>query len=88
MRSYREIATMIPAERLKLTDLPVALMLSAAGILFLALRKQQAEARHLRVQRGEMTEAEAKKKDRLHHWCAWGMTLIGLLLVLVWATGH
>jgi hypothetical protein len=61
-------------------DLPMAFMSFVGGVVFLSLKKQQARARLERVKKGEMTEAEAKKRNR--DWSLSGYTMIVLGLGL------
>lgn len=61
-------------------DVPMALMFFVSGVVMLALKKQQAAARLERVKKGEMTESEAKKRNR--DWSLIGYTMIVLGLGL------
>ena len=76
------------AEKLQMLDLPMALLMTVNGAAFVLLRKQQARAREARVQKGEMTAEEAKKKDRIFGWGGWFVLTAGLVLVGVWAAGY
>ena len=69
-------------------DLPVALLTLALGIVCVALRKQQATARQKRVQKGELSVEEARKKGTLFNWSGYGLVVIALFLLIMWATGH
>ncbi|HWZ95148.1 MAG TPA: hypothetical protein VNW30_08140 [Opitutaceae bacterium] len=55
-------------------DVPMAVMCTLSGCIFLSSRKQQAAARLERVRRGEMTEDLAKRRNR-------DLTLSGYTLV-------
>jgi hypothetical protein len=79
---------MSPAEKLQLADLPIALVMFAMGVRFLALRKKMSVARAERVEKGEITAAEAAKADRMVLWGGWGVTVGGIFLIAMWATGH
>jgi len=76
------------AEKLKPMDLPVALLLLATGIIFLAQRKTQEAARQVRVEKGDLTAEQAKKNGKIFNWCGYGVTACGLFLVVMWATGN
>jgi hypothetical protein len=64
------------AAKIRMFDIPMACMFFVSGVVFLGLRKQQATARLERVRKGEMTEAEAKKRNR--DWSLSGYTMIVL----------
>jgi hypothetical protein len=61
-------------------DIPMAVMFFVSGLVVLGLRKQQATARFERVKKGELTESEAKKRNR--DWSLSGYTFIALGLGL------
>lgn len=61
-------------------DIPMAVMSFLGGVVVLGLRKQQATARFERVRKGELTESEAKKRNR--DWSLSGYTFIALGLGL------
>jgi hypothetical protein len=74
--------------RMQALDLPVALLMLVGGLVCIALRKQQARARQKRVQEGELSPEEAKKKDTVFLWSSYGLVIIALFLLILWATGH
>lgn len=61
-------------------DIPMAFMFFVSGVALLGLRKQQATARVERVKKGELTESEAKKRNR--DWSLAGYAFIALGLGL------
>jgi hypothetical protein len=76
------------AEKLSTLDLPIALLMLAFGVVAISLRKQQAAARLVRVKKGELSEAEAKKNEKIIYWSGYVLTALGLLLLGLWATGR
>jgi hypothetical protein len=79
---------MSPAEKLQLADLPVAVMMIAAGVAFLSLRKKMSASRAERVAKGEITAAQALTADRIVLWSGWSVTACGVFLLGMWATGY
>ena len=79
---------MTDAEKVQSLDLPLALMTVGWGLYFLARRKKMAAAAQMRVQLGEITVEEAKRNERLIFWGSCLVTLSGLFVFGMWATGN
>ena len=67
---------------MSLFDIPMALMFFVSGMVMLGLRKQQAAARLERVKKGELTETEAKKRNRDLSLSGYASIALGLGLAI------
>lgn len=65
-------------------DPAVAFILLVAGIGLLACQRKLAISRQARVERGEMTKAEAAGNERLVKICSHALAVSGALLVGMW----
>jgi hypothetical protein len=73
---------------MQVLDLPVALMLTALGIAFIAVQGRLDAVRKERVRRGEISVEQARKIKKLSYWCSHLITVCGLSLLGMWAIGH
>lgn len=68
----------------ELPDLVAGLLLITMGVCFLALRTRIAAARERRVQAGDMSAADARRRTRRHVWLSIGVIVGGLIVVGRW----
>lgn len=86
--SLSSFVALTDAEKMQSLDLPASLLMIGMGAAFIGLRKKLASARQARVQKGEMSAEQAKKADRLVLWGGCTILALGLLVLVLWATGH
>lgn len=68
----------------KVADLAAPLAMLVTGILLLTTRRQQDAARQARVERGEITAAEAAAKAKLVSKCGVAVIVLCVGLIAVW----
>ena len=82
-----QLLAMAKPEAMQVFDLPMAVMFIVTGVIFIAMRKQQAAARMERVKRGELSLVDAQKRDRALSWGAYFITIIGIGLLAAYFAG-
>ena len=65
-------------QRVDESRMVTGIMLILAGYFFLSRRKSESDNRKKKVALGEMTHAQANKKDRDFSQLAWGLTFVGI----------
>ena len=88
MNAAATILAMSAAQKMRTLDLPMSLLMLVMGIIFIALRKQQAAARHERMKKGELSAEEAEKNGRIFYWGGYVVTAAGLFSLGMWAAGY
>jgi hypothetical protein len=74
----------LSSEFFKTLDFPVALSQAILGVGGLLYARKNRELIMKKVEAGDYSEAEGKKKDRTFRICSYGILLIGSGLLLNW----